>query len=114
MSEPTGKVPGVKTLGIRLPDGLHAQFVMVARLDGLSLQDACVRGVELYVEQKQSEPDFQARIQAALEEIEREADERRSAIQALFGPKAQAGGSSAAAKKTAPAIKRTGRRGNDA
>ena len=99
MSEPTGKVSGVKTLGIRLPDGLHAQFVMVAKLDGLSLQDACVRGVELYVEQKQSEPDFQARVTTALEEIEREADERRSAIQALFGPKAQAGGE--AAKKTA-------------
>lgn len=101
MSE-TAKAPGVKTLGIRLPDGLHAQFVMVAKLDGLSLQDACVRGVELYVEKKQSEPDFKARIAAALEEIEREAAERRSAIQSLFGPSAQAAdGAASTAKKTA-------------
>jgi len=100
MSE-TPKVPGVKTLGIRLPDGLHAQFVMVAKLDGISLQDACVRGVELYVEKKQAEPDFQARAATALEEIEREAADRKDAIQALFGPTAQAGGASPGTAKKA-------------
>lgn len=81
--EPKG--PGVKTLGIKLPDELHAQFALVAQLDGLSLTDAMRRAVELYVETKQSEPDFAARAQAALEEIEREAAARRGAIQALFG-----------------------------
>jgi len=101
MSE-TAKVPGVKTLGIRLPDRLHAQFVMVAKLDGISLQDACVRGVELYVEKKQAEPNFQARVAAVLEEIERDAAEQRDAIQSMFGPKAQAARTpSSPAKKTA-------------
>jgi hypothetical protein len=76
---------GVKTLGIKLPDGLHSQFSLVAQLDDLSLGDALRRAVELYVETKQNEPDFAARAQAALDEIEREAAARRGAIQALFG-----------------------------
>jgi hypothetical protein len=87
--EPSQKA-GVKTLGIKLPDDLHAQFALVSQLDGLSLTDAMRRAVELYVETKQSEPDFAARAQAALEEIEREAAARRGAIQALFGSQSTA------------------------
>lgn len=78
----------VKTLGIRLPDELHTQFVLVAQLDGLSLTDAIRRAVELYVQSKRSEGDFAERAQSALEEIEREAATRRSAIEGLFGQEA--------------------------
>ncbi|SRR5260370_28075593 len=86
MSEPRpdGK-SGVKTLGIKLPPGLHAQFALVAQLGDLSLTDAMKRAVELYVETKQAEGNFKQRAAARLEEIEREAAERREAIQALFG-----------------------------
>lgn len=76
---------GVKTLGIKVPDSLHAQFTLVAQLDGISLGDAAVRAVELYVNTKKAEPDFAARAAAVLEEIEREAAARRGAIQGLFG-----------------------------
>ena len=41
MSEPRNI--GVKTLGIKVPDALHAQFALVAQLDGLSLGDAALR-----------------------------------------------------------------------
>ncbi len=75
----------VKTLGIRLPDELHTQFVLVASLDGLSLTDAIRKAVELYVQSKRSEGNFAERATAALEEIEREAATRRSAIEGLFG-----------------------------
>ncbi|BBJ39959.1 hypothetical protein SSPO_026770 [Streptomyces antimycoticus] len=75
----------VKTLGIKVPDALHAQFALVAQLDGISLGDAAIRAVELYVTTKKAEPDFAARAQAALDEIEREAAARRGAIQGLFG-----------------------------
>lgn len=88
MSEP--KNAGVKTLGLRLPDALHAQFTLVAQLDGMSLGDAAVKAVESYVEAKRSEPHFAERAQAALEEIEREAGARRGAIQGLFGTTAPA------------------------
>lgn len=82
MSEPR---PGVKTLGIKLPDALHAQFTLVAQLDRISLADAALRAVELYVATKRQEEDFAARATAALEEIEREAAARRGAIEGLFG-----------------------------
>lgn len=71
------KGPGVKTLGIKLPDELQAQFALVSQLDGLSLGDALRRAVELYVETKQNEPDFAARARAALDAIKREAAARR-------------------------------------
>ncbi|MGI9003020.1 MAG: hypothetical protein ACR2GH_15400 [Pseudonocardia sp.] len=89
MTDPNAKT-GVKTLGIRLPDELHAQFVLVAGLDGLNLSDAVKRAVELYVETKRSEGDFAERATAVLADIEREAEARRAAIQGLFGPPAQA------------------------
>jgi len=82
MSEARG---GVKTLGIRLPDALHAQFALTAQVDDISLGDAALRAVELYVATKKAEPDFAARAQAALDAIEREAAARRAAIQGLFG-----------------------------
>jgi hypothetical protein len=76
---------GVKTLGIKLPDSLHAQFALVAQLDDISLGDAALRAVELYVKTKKAEPDFAERARAALEAIEQEAAARRGAIQGLFG-----------------------------
>ena len=76
---------GVKTLGIRLPAELHAQFALVAQLDDLNLTDAILRAVELYVETKRAESDFAARAAAVLEDIEREAAARRAAIEGLFG-----------------------------
>jgi len=86
MSEPKPDAKsGVKTLGIRLPDELHAQFALVAQLDGLSLTDAIRRAVEFYVEAKRSEGDFAERAREALAEIEREAAARRAAIEGLFG-----------------------------
>jgi hypothetical protein len=91
------KSSGIKTLGIKLPDELHAQFTLVAQLDGLSLADALRRAVEEYVARKRAEGDFAARAAAALEEIEREAAARRDAIQALFGSDAP---TSAEAKTT--------------
>src|SRR5689334_21348874 len=57
MTDPTGR-NGVKTLGIKLPSELHAQFALVAQLDELNLGDAVLRAVELYVQTKRSEPDF--------------------------------------------------------
>ncbi|WP_370943305.1 hypothetical protein AB5J62_29955 [Amycolatopsis sp. cg5] len=83
MTDPTGK--GVKTLGLKIGSELHAQFTLVAQLDGISLNDAALRAVELYVTTKRQEPDFAQRATAALEEIQREAEARAGAIQSLFG-----------------------------
>lgn len=92
MSEPKNDAKaGVKTLGIRLNDELHAQFALVCQLDSLSLTDGVKRAVEFYVEAKSAEGDFADRATQALAEIEREANSRRAAIEALFGQNTQAG-----------------------
>jgi hypothetical protein len=104
MTDPKDTRNGVKTLGIRLPAELHAQFALVAQLDDISLGDAALRAVELYVSTKRSEPDFAARAKTALDEIEREAATRRGAIQSLFG-------SDAATDKPAGRARKTGAEG---
>ena len=96
---------GVKTLGIRLPAELHAQFALVAQLDDLNLTDAILRAVELYVETKRAESDFAARAAAVLDEIEREAAARRAAIEGLFGT---AGGTQDAPPEKAARGRKTG------
>ncbi|MEU2869811.1 ribbon-helix-helix domain-containing protein [Streptomyces olivoreticuli] len=99
----------VKTLGIKLPDDLHAQFALVAQLNGLNLTDAIRAAVELYVTHHQTEADFTARAAQALEEIEREAAARRNAIQALFGNSSP--GSTAAEGEAKSAGRRKGEAG---
>ena len=87
-AKPAG--PGVKTLGIKLPDELHAQLVVIAGLDSMSLTDAIREAIDDYIERKRAEGDLAARAAQALEDIEREAAGRRRALEALFGPPAQA------------------------
>ncbi len=102
MTEPTGKTsPGVKTLGVKLNDGLHAQFSLVAQLNGLSLNDAVLAAVAEYVERNRSEATFATRAAAVMAEIEREAEARRGAIQALFGEQGPAPSEQAGATRKA-------------
>jgi predicted transcriptional regulator len=73
----------VKTIGIRLDDGLHAQLAVVAQLEGQSLNDVIRHAVEAYLKQRKAALKGQA--DAALAAIESEAAARREAITALFG-----------------------------
>ena len=83
MTETTG---GVKTLAIRLPDELHAQLVLVAQLDGLSLAEAIRQAVEASISRRRDDGELAVRAQAALEQIEQESALRRIALQSLLGP----------------------------
>jgi hypothetical protein len=109
MSEPRNG--GVKTLGIKLPDTLHAQFALTAHLDDLSLGDAALRAVELYVETKRQAPDFAARAEAALAGIEREAATRKAAIQGLLGTATEAEEEQGTAAK--PVVSRSRKTGTE-
>lgn len=80
---------GYKTIGVKLPDPIHAQLTLVAQLDEMSLTDAIRAAIDGYLERKRGEGDLAARAAQALEEIEREATARRDALQALFGDHAQ-------------------------
>jgi len=85
MSEPTGR-GGVKTLAIRLPDELHAQLVLIASLEGLSLTDTIRQAISELIERKRGDGDLAAQAAKALEEMDQETQARRQALQALLGP----------------------------
>ena len=76
---------GYKTIGVKLPDQVHAQLTLVASLDGLSLTDAIRQAIDSYIARKAGEGDMAERAARALEDIEREAAQRRDALEALFG-----------------------------
>ena len=88
MSESTGR--GYKTLAVRLPDELHAQLVLVAALEELSLNDTIRQAVEQLIEHKRAGGDLAVQAAKALEEMEQEAATKRQALQALLGPAAAA------------------------
>src|SRR4051794_35305804 len=74
-----------KTLAIRLDDDLHAQLSVLAQLEGLTITDEIRQAIENHLEAKRSQPGIAAQAQAVLDDIEREAEARRSAISTLFG-----------------------------
>jgi hypothetical protein len=103
-----GTSGGVKTLGIKLPDELHAQLVLIAGLDGMSLTEAIRAAIDGYIERKRGEGDLAARAAQALAEIERDAAMRRDALQSLFGSPTTTAKQAAAAEPDKPTTRRGG------
>jgi hypothetical protein len=96
MSEPdtsTSGRNGFKTLGIRFRSDLHTQITVIAQLRGRSFQDEVIAASEAHVAQAKSDPALVTRIQAAIDDIDRDAASRRDALAALFSttePEAEA------------------------
>jgi predicted transcriptional regulator len=99
----------VKTLAIRLDEGLHARLTVVAQLGEVTVTEAIRQAIEAYVDVQRSQGDLAAKAAGALEEIERDATTRRSAIQALFGE----AGEAASAAPAVEASKSRGRKPTD-
>jgi hypothetical protein len=84
MSEGTGR--GYKTIAVKLPDDEHAQLVLIAALEGLSLNDTLRMAVQHLIASKREGGDLAAQAAKALEAMEAEAATKRAALQALIGP----------------------------
>ncbi|MBK8075051.1 MAG: hypothetical protein IPK24_05640 [Kineosporiaceae bacterium] len=80
MSEPSGR--GYKTIAVRLPDEEHAQLVLIAALEELSLNDTLRQAVLALIEVKRAGGDLAAQATKALAEMEQEAAMKRAALQA--------------------------------
>jgi hypothetical protein len=102
MSEPTGR--GIKTLAIRLPDELHAQLVLIAGLEGLSLTDTIRQAIQDLIDRKRGDGDLAAQAAKALDEMELETAARRQALQALLGPIGSGASSAAEQPGTSAAV----------
>lgn len=80
----TGKA-GVKTLAIRLEPETHAQLSLIAQLRGNTITDELKAALEAHIAGVKQTPELAARAGSVLEDIEREALARRTAIATLFG-----------------------------
>lgn len=98
----------MKTLAIRLEEEQHAQLGMIAKLEELTVTDAIRIAIDQWIEQKRSNPELQARAEAVLADIDREAASRRGAIAALLSNE----GSSDSPKGTTPIRRGRSTRGN--
>jgi ferric-dicitrate binding protein FerR (iron transport regulator) len=78
----------VKTLAIRLEEDQHAQLGMIAQLEELTVTDAIRQAIEQWIEARRSNPQLQARAEAVLADIDRDAATRRDAIATLLGSSA--------------------------
>jgi len=75
----------VRTLAIRITDGLRAQLDVLAQLNSRSLTEEIRIGLEAWVKTSKSDPRILDRAEAVRAEIEREANTKRDAISAIFG-----------------------------
>jgi hypothetical protein len=93
----------MKTLAIRLEEEQHAQLGMIAQLEELTVTDAIRQAIDQWIEARRSNPQLQARAEAVLADIDRDAATRREAVNSLLGDKAPA---------SAPAKRRGGTGGS--
>jgi predicted transcriptional regulator len=73
----------MKTMAIRLEDDLHAQLNVIATLEEQTITDIIRASILAYIESRKDA--LSSKAEAALEEIERDAQARRQAIADLFG-----------------------------
>jgi predicted DNA-binding protein len=73
----------MKTIAIRLEDETSELLSLVAQLEGTSQIDQIREAIASHLERKVAEGDLTARAQEALDDVEREADAKRKAIEQL-------------------------------
>jgi hypothetical protein len=75
----------LKTIAIRVEEGLHAQLRFIAQLNDSSITEEIRRAIETRIATAQDDPELVARAQQARGEIEREAAARSAAIAGFLG-----------------------------
>ena len=79
----------MKTLAIRLEEDQHALMSALAQLSGRTITDEIREAIETHIAAKRANPELTARAKDVVEEIERQAHVRQTAIATLFGTTAQ-------------------------
>ena len=92
---PASALGPLRTLAVRITDGLRAQLDVIAQLNDRSVTEEIRLALESWVETSKSDPKVLERAETVRAEIEREAKTKQSAIEAIVG--GAAGGSGAKA-----------------
>ncbi len=75
----------LKTIALRVDEGLHAQLRFIAQLNNSSISEEIRMAIETRIATAQDDPELVARAQQARDEIEREAAARNAAIAGFLG-----------------------------
>lgn len=97
---PAAALGPIRPLSVRITDGLRAQLEVIAQLNDRSVTEEIRLALEAWVETSKSDPKVLQRAETVRAEIEREAQTKQSAIEAIFGGTPPKGGH---ATKQAPA-----------
>lgn len=97
----TGNAGGttMRTLAVRINDDLRAQLDVIAQLNNRSVTEEIRIALEGWIETSKSDPKVLQRAETVRADIEREAETKRSAIEAIFG--GDPGGAKASRGKSA-------------
>ena len=80
MPEPTKGSDVQRTIAVRVSPAEHAQLVMVAQIDGITLVELMTTALAKCVAERRAAPDFQAKAQVALTEAERQMAQTRAML----------------------------------
>lgn len=75
----------MKTIAIKIDDELHSQLMAIAQLEGVTATEIIRDGVIAHLQTKQADGSLAAKAQAVLDEIDREAEAKRAAIEGMLG-----------------------------
>jgi ribosomal protein L12E/L44/L45/RPP1/RPP2 len=76
----------VKTLAVKLEEDVHARLTVLAKLSGTSLGELLKQAAEKFAAEAGTSPEFKAKAEQMLRTADREARERKAAIEALLKP----------------------------
>ena len=82
---PASALGALRTLAVRITDGLRAQLDVIAQLNDRTVTEEIRLALESWIEASKSDPKVLQRAETVRAEIEREAKTKQSAIEAIFG-----------------------------
>lgn len=88
---PASALGPIRPLSVRITDGLRAQLEVIAQLNDRSVTEEIRLALEAWVQTSKSDPKVLQRAETVRAEIEREAQTKQSAIEAIFGGSAAGG-----------------------
>ena len=79
-----GTTSQMRTLAVRITDDLRAQLDVIAQLNDRSVTEEIRLSLEDWIERSKSDPQVLKRAETVRADIEREAQTKRNAIEAIF------------------------------
>lgn len=93
----------LRTLAVRITDGLRAQLDVIAQLNDRTVTEEIRLALESWIEASKSDPKVLQRAETVRADIEREAKTKQSAIEAIFGTADSGAKAPSSRGKTTPA-----------